>query len=384
MYNDTVKEVFKVLREIGHEARICGGAVRDSLIGIEPNDIDFATTARPELVLKTFINEGWNVVETGLDHGTVTAIKDDHSYEITTLRTDKNCDGRHAEVEFTDSWHEDAERRDFTINAMYLDEQGKLYDYYNGEEHLENRTVRFVGYAKSRMKEDGLRIIRLFRMMCKIEGNTPNYNEVCENIHLMDGISEERIWWEIKKVIKDTPSEWRNFLILLTFSGISERFGLPQIDLFKDRHELLYPLPGYSPEIYVAEKFRDSVKFSRFAERYKLSNEEIKNGVDFAQNIERYDRFESFGLKEAQNLINHDVQKQVIHAIASYIENGDLMDYIASDEFQKKELPVRGKDLIEVGFKPGPNFSEKLAKAYRLWMESDYTLDKQQLLSEIT
>ena len=149
-----------------------GGVVRDLLLGRKPKDIDIATECVPEETLRLLEREGIRNIPTGLQHGTVTAhMEDGKDYEITTLRIDRITDGRHAVVEFTNDWKLDAERRDLTINAMSLTLDGTLYDYFEGQHHLAERRVVFVGDARSRIKEDYLRILRYFRSVRNRIGN---------------------------------------------------------------------------------------------------------------------------------------------------------------------------------------------------------------------
>ena len=143
--------------------RFVGGCVRNSLLQKENTDIDLATVKKPQEVMNLLKNANIRVVDTGIKYGTVTAVIDGQAFEITTLRRDLKCDGRYAEVEFTDDWEEDASRRDFTINAMSCDLDGKLYDYFSGKEDLAAGLVRFVGDANERVEEDVLRILRFFR-----------------------------------------------------------------------------------------------------------------------------------------------------------------------------------------------------------------------------
>ena len=147
----------------GYTLRVVGGAVRDLLLGKKPKDIDLATDCIPQEMVKLLDSAGVRHIPTGLQHGTITAHMSDGDYEITTLRVDKNTDGRHAEVEFTKDWKVDANRRDLTINAMSLSLDGTLFDYFNGQQHIANRRVEFVGSAKLRIEEDYLRILRYFR-----------------------------------------------------------------------------------------------------------------------------------------------------------------------------------------------------------------------------
>lgn len=149
-----------------------GGAVRDNLLGIKSQDIDLASTALPEVVMEKLKAAGIDVKPTGIDFGTVTAILDHQPYEITTLREDMECDGRHAKVTYSTDWEKDAARRDFTINAMSVDMQGNLHDYFGGQADLKAGILRFVGVPDERIREDYLRILRLFRFYAYF-GKTP-------------------------------------------------------------------------------------------------------------------------------------------------------------------------------------------------------------------
>src|ERR1700761_4999582 len=158
----TAPETVAVMNALG-EARFVGGAVRNALLGAHVVDIDIAVPMPPTEALARLTAKDIKVVETGLDHGTVTAIAGRHAFEITSLRRDVETDGRHAKVAFTDDWAEDAARRDFTINALYASAAGEIYDYATGVEDLIAGKVRFMGDAGQRIAEDYLRVLRLFR-----------------------------------------------------------------------------------------------------------------------------------------------------------------------------------------------------------------------------
>lgn len=234
----------------GHELRIAGGAVRDILSGVEPQDIDLATTAKPEQSLDILSRHEdlmrLIVNNSGLKHGTVSVkfkeadidfkrIKLHHDqvddrkdeiklntplskpeydeespFDITTLRNDVITDGRHAEVEFITDWKVDAERRDLTINAMFLTiNDGKLVDYYGGESDLKEGIIRFVGDAELRLKEDYLRILRFFRFWSRYGKNkTPDPETTAiikKNLVGLEQISGQRLWQEIKKILGHIP-----------------------------------------------------------------------------------------------------------------------------------------------------------------------------------
>src|SRR4051812_37539437 len=158
----TAPETVQVMAALG-EARFVGGAVRNALLGVPVVDIDIAVPMPPQEALARLKAKNIKVVETGLDHGTVTAIAGTHAFEITSLRRDVETDGRHAKVAFTDDWAQDAWRRDFTINALYASGDGEIFDYATGVEDLIAGRVRFMGEAAARIAEDYLRVLRLFR-----------------------------------------------------------------------------------------------------------------------------------------------------------------------------------------------------------------------------
>ncbi|MGH6816371.1 MAG: CCA tRNA nucleotidyltransferase [Hyphomicrobiaceae bacterium] len=157
------RAVFDALAAGGYEARAVGGAVRNALLGLPPGDVDLATPARPEDVMRLAAAAGLGTVPTGLAHGTVTVLSGGIPFEVTTLRRDVETDGRHAAVAFTDDWKADACRRDFTVNALYVDAEGTIFDPVGGYADLLARRIRFIGDARTRIREDFLRILRFFR-----------------------------------------------------------------------------------------------------------------------------------------------------------------------------------------------------------------------------
>ena len=140
-----------------------GGSVRKYLLNQKIDDIDIATILKPEEIIKKFENSNITVKKTGIEHGTLTLVLDNNYFEVTTLRKDISTDGRHASVEFTNSWEEDSRRRDFTFNAIYLSHDGKIFDPQSGVNDLKNRKIKFIGNPDQRIKEDYLRILRFIR-----------------------------------------------------------------------------------------------------------------------------------------------------------------------------------------------------------------------------
>ena len=186
------------------EARIAGGAVRDTLAKRPVADIDLATPRRPDQVVAALTEAGIRAVPTGIDHGTVTAVSDGRGFEITTLRRDVQTDGRHAVVDFTDDWRADAARRDFTINALSMTRGGAVFDYFGGIGDLHAGVVRFVGDPARRIAEDYLRILRFFRFHARYASGPPDAAAVAAirvGVPGLARLSAERVWSELARIL---------------------------------------------------------------------------------------------------------------------------------------------------------------------------------------
>jgi tRNA nucleotidyltransferase/poly(A) polymerase len=193
----------RILGVLPH-ARVVGGAVRDALLDGEVADIDLATPEPPQATQAALEKAGLRVIPTGLAHGTVTAVSEGRSFEITTLRRDVATDGRHAEVAWTDDWRADAARRDFTMNAMSLGRDGTVHDYFGGRADLAAGRVRFVGDAATRIAEDYLRILRFFRFFARYGRGAPDVDAVAairQGVAGLARLSAERVWSELKRIL---------------------------------------------------------------------------------------------------------------------------------------------------------------------------------------
>jgi tRNA nucleotidyltransferase/poly(A) polymerase len=180
-----------------------GGCVRKALCGEDINDIDLATSLEPSKVKERLLKGDIKVFDTGIAYGTVTAILKNKKFEITTLRKDISTDGRHANVQFTSDWQEDASRRDFTINAIYADIDGRIFDPLNGISDLQNGNIKFIGSPTERMQEDYLRILRYLRFFIqysKMDHDKNVIKAIKQNINGLNKISNERIFDELKKI----------------------------------------------------------------------------------------------------------------------------------------------------------------------------------------
>ena len=186
------------------EARVVGGAVRDTLAERPVTEVDLATPRLPDAVMETLRAAGIRAVPTGIEHGTVTAIVGSRGFEVTTLRRDLETDGRHALVAFTDDWHADAARRDFTINAMSMTRRGEVFDYFGGIADLQAGIVRFVGDPATRIAEDYLRILRFFRFLARYGSGCSDAAAIAairQGVPGIAGLSVERIWSELSRIL---------------------------------------------------------------------------------------------------------------------------------------------------------------------------------------
>ena len=201
------KKIFEALNTYNDtsEVRYVGGCVRKIIKKEVVDDIDLATNLKPNEVCEALKKKDINFYETGLEHGTITAIIDEHKYEITSLRKDITTDGRHAKVEFSRDWKEDAARRDFSINSIYSDKEGNLFDPYDGKKDIENGIINFIGNAEDRIKEDYLRILRYIRFFLNYSKQTHNpevIKIIKRNIEGISKLSSERLIDELKKLTK--------------------------------------------------------------------------------------------------------------------------------------------------------------------------------------
>jgi poly(A) polymerase len=235
--NKGLRNLLAILNQGGEEARIAGGAVRNALIGESISDVDIATTCLPDEVRKRSEAAGFKAVPTGIEHGTLTIVVEGTPYEVTTLRADVATDGRRAEVAFGRDWHTDAERRDFTVNGLYADMNGKVIDLVGGIADIGSRTIRFIGSAEKRIGEDHLRILRFFRFFAWYGSGRPDAEglKACARLkETINQLSAERVWSEMKKLLS-APDPSRA-LLWMRQSGVltaalpeSEKWGIDAV-----------------------------------------------------------------------------------------------------------------------------------------------------------
>ena len=278
-----VKKIFEAINSYSSESEIryVGGCLRKILNNEKVDDIDLATNLNPFEVSEILKKNNINFYESGIEHGTITAIIDEHKFEITSLREDIFTDGRHAKVKFSKDWKKDASRRDFTINSIYCDLDGNLFDPFNGRKDIEIGQVSFIGNAEKRIKEDYLRILRYLRFFLNYS-KQPHKEEVIKiiktNINGISLISKERLLDELKKLLKSNQLEklskdrFSIDLILLIFPELKNLKSV--IDTIKIKKKLFIELDLIFVLFLMIIDETDNLEY--FLYKYNISKKEQK------------------------------------------------------------------------------------------------------------
>ena len=378
--------VRRLLTALQGMARVVGGAVRDAVLGRKVGDIDLATTLPPERVMESLNVAGIKTVPTGLAHGTITAVVDHIGYEITTLRRDVETDGRHAKVAFTDDWREDASRRDFTFNALYVDAEGNLTDYFNGAEDAKKGHVRFIGDARTRIREDVLRILRFYRFYAffgKDDADADALDACRELASLIPNLSIERIAHEFLKlltaenplpalrlmsennVITTFLPEFSNLARLQTLLDTENKFGAKQPALA--RFAALLPQDEHVAYAVVL--------------RLKLSNRDAETLCTLTglPKILR-ENFAPAGLRALLYRYGSDNCR-----MAAFLNGGKISEALALvDSWKIPSFPVKGEDVVNRGIPAGRKVGEILKAVEKWWIDGDFNADRDACLAQIT
>jgi poly(A) polymerase len=378
----------EIVRQGGGEVRVVGGAVRDTLLGRAVHEIDLAATLPPEETVTLLTKAGIKSAPTGIEFGTITAVIDGRGYEITTLRHDVETDGRHAKVAFTDDWQGDAARRDFTMNALYADADGKLYDYFNGQDDLAAGHVRFIGEAVARIREDVLRILRFFRFYAWFGRGAIDAEglSACRELaSLIPQLSVERVWREIVKLLAaDNPApSWRLMLEAKILTVV-----LPEASDITRLESLLavekkYEATASSVRRLAALLPADSAASAAIAQKLKLSKREASKLAQLAQAPELLNgKLAPHPFRRA--LYEHgieDTRDAALLLAASHPEL-DLEPALATAAaWENPRFPLQGQDLLKLGMTPGPAIGVLLRKLEDEWIAADFRPSREDCLA---
>lgn len=389
-------KIFSLLNEKEDTARFVGGCVRDSIIGLKTNDIDIATKLNPEDVVKILGSESIKVIPTGIDHGTVSVFSKDFNFEITTLRSDISTDGRHAEVIFSDSWEEDSLRRDFTINSIYLKQNGELYDPHNGIQNLKDKKIIFIGNPDERINEDYLRILRFFRFNAFYGNNnlklsSDSIKACIKNKNKIKKLSSERVQNEFFKILNSSDP----YFIVSIMRKI----------------EILDLLFEHKVETKIFKKLLLIEKENSFSKNHilrfaslALKNKKINSNNFQMFNFSKKERKELCLLTNQEFEIHNKLNKSDIKKILYSIDRKTLKDMaklswaLSNNRVTNKNwknvlsqidkvaipiFPLKAKDILDYGLEEGPIIGEILKTVEQDWIDSNFEHNKEDLLFKL-
>ena len=386
-----IKEIFSLLNfDKKNNVMLVGGCVRNFLNNENIGDIDLATTLKPEEVIQIFSKTSFKIIKSGIDHGTLTLLKNGKNFEITTLREDILTDGRHAKVVFGKDWRADSDRRDFTINAIYLSPNGKLFDPQGGYKDLKNSKIKFIGDPENRIKEDYLRILRFLRFVIQYEDLSSDkqvYNIIKKNLNGIITLSKERVFSELNKIINS-----ENLITIFKNKDLNEIFKiifpeLKYLDRLKKINKKIYKnIMQSEKDIVLALLIIDqSNNHNYFAHKYKVSNL-LRDNLNFYHKYfyeyKKNKNFFTIDLKK--NIFYHGKNKMKSLAKFCFIRNNKNYNYIQKNlkEIENSkipEFPVNGKYLLDRGFKSGKKIGEVLKKIELKWIENNFIIKNEDL-----
>lgn len=380
-----IMDIFSIFRSYQDDSiRLVGGCVRDIIFGKKVSDYDFASIYTPIELIEIANQNNIKAIPTGIDYGTITIIYKSKSFEITTLRNDYDYDGRKPIVTFGTNYYEDSKRRDFTINALYIDQNLEIIDYHNGINDIRNKKLTFIGDPKQRIKEDNLRILRYFRFLSMFNEqiDQESLNQSINNIDLVQTLSQERIYNEVIKMFCYSTTEVLKSLEIIKKFNIDKNIFCSSINLHKlnnikkleqsnieiDQFIKLYSIFNNDQMISFIKKY----KFPKIYQKYFNSIQEISLNLN----------------KENINyLIYKHSKKYVIDSLilSSCQENTLNVDFVINKiaDINSREIPnfpIKGTDIIEIGVKQGPAVGIIFDHLLKIWCQSDFTKTKENLI----
>ena len=383
--------VMRALQAAGGEARFVGGAVRNAIVEEPVTDIDIATTLNPDAYMSALKNAGIAIVPTGIEHGTITAIANGQVFEITSLRQDVSTDGRRATVVFTNDWAKDAARRDFTMNAIYADVTGQLFDFTGGITDLHAGRVKFVGDPNARIHEDYLRILRFFRFHAWYGRDAPDeaaLDAAARNKAGLRHLSGERIRKELLRLLEAADPE----PALNTMQSHDILGEILPVPVNLERLSNLIALArqkkiSRGPIISLAALLSSDQAARAVASNIKLSNAERAQLVeilsDYSKITPRLSSAEvtkllyRFGKERFGELLLLAWAEEPVDSAWEII-------FARAAQWAHPDFPIDGRDVMEAGAKQGPSVGRILSALERWWVEEDFAPDHAALLAKLS
>ena len=379
-------ETGRLLAALKGDVRFVGGCVRNALLGVAVDDIDVATPLLPNEVMARLSTDGIRVIATGIAHGTVTAVVGAQHYEITTLRRDDSTDGRHAHVSFSTDWALDAARRDFTMNALYADAAGTIYDYHEGLADLKAGRIRFIGEPRARIREDYLRILRLFRFYAHY-GRSELERSALDAVMLeregLERLSGERIAKEMFRLL-DAPDP----LPALRLMGACQILALilPGPLNFARAERLVasdsdcFFVPD--PVLRLAALLDgEAPRAEALAQRWRLSSDVKARLEDLAGGREKIVSYLS--IREMRKLLYRLGKARFVDRVRlRWAEDGKPSNQVAwrallemARSWERPVFPLSGRDVMAAGIPEGPRIGKVLAEVEEWWIDADFIED---------
>ena len=393
------KKIMSLLNEGEDMARFVGGCVRDSFVGRTSSDIDIATKHRPDKIIEILSSNSIRFVPTGIEHGTISVFTDKFNFEITTLRSDTETDGRHAKVRFTDDWELDSDRRDFTINSIYLSSEGKIFDPHKGISDLTEKKIIFIGDSRQRINEDYLRILRFFRFNAYYSGDhggkenflSSEALEACEELKFnLIKLSPDRVQNEFFKILLAPRSKvvidamLRIGILDVIFSSKTDClvfYRMVDIDL----ENILTPNPilRLVSLVFMHNIPPDQMHMFNFSNKQKekikfLTN---KNHIISLNASEKELRKLLYlhGKENCRDIIRFCWSKDL--NILNDIKWKTLLDIIHA--WERPVFPLVGSDVMSCDVEEGPILGEILKDLENSWILSDFNKDRVLLLDDL-
>jgi len=396
-YLENIKEakiIFSFINENEKENKVkfVGGCVRKSLCAEKVDDIDLATSLEPNELKAKLIKKNIKIIDTGISHGTITVILNKIKFEITTLREDVLTDGRHAKIKFTQDWSQDALRRDFTINAIYADIDGKIFDPCSGINDLKNGSVKFIGDIEKRINEDYLRILRYFRFFLqysKSDHDSRVIQSIKKNLNGLNIISKERIFSELLKIIKlkNFSDLFKNNFSKSIFLNIFPEFKY--FERLNKIHLVDKKLKGEIDEflilaILVVDKSDNSDYFSY---KYKLSNK-IKNKFIYLHNhFQKGQEKLFFEKKQIKKLLYFDERRNIKDLLFFTFFSNDRVTILDLEtglknlnNCAKPNFPFSTEYIKKkFDFEDGKELGNAIKKVKKYWLSRDFKINESDL-----
>lgn len=391
--NNSLKKIFLAINNFSDisEIRFVGGCIRKIINKEMTDDIDLATNLKPDDVCKALRKNNINYYESGIEHGTITALIEDKKFEITSLRKDVATDGRHAKVEFSLDWKEDASRRDFTINAIYADKDGNIFDPFNGKKDIEEGVINFIGECEERIKEDYLRILRYVRFYINYSKKPHDLKIIKiirKNLGGVASLSSERLLDEFKKLVTldNLQKLFKDQNCLELIQLIFPQFK--KIDIFKSPNQYIKNFFSKTDFIFILSLLvideTDNADYFLF--KFKLSKKDQKR-LKFIDNFYKQKINNKFYTEKNLNkLLYFQGRQSVIDVINFYLFNSKKVDkkLIKFIEiFNNKTiptLPIGAKLLMsKYNLPEGKSLGEKLKKIETIWVDNNFKISEKQI-----